>query len=402
MTSRALGLAAVGGAALLIGSGGRAAPAGSAPAGRPSGVRQAAPNLLVNPGAEDGDGAADASAQPPVPSWTTTATLTAVRYGAPDFPTLADSTRIGGGVNFFAGGPGGAVSTARQTVDVAANAAAIDAGRLQATLSALLGGYASQEDAATVAAIFRSAAGAELGRTTIGPVTAADRNNRSSLLPRSGSALVPSGTRTIEVVLTARRAAGSYNDGYADNIVLALGPPPVPVAGVSVNVAPVSGVVRVRLRGTNRFVNLTSLRNVPVGSEFDVTRGRVRLVSAAGGNRRQTGVFYAGRGVVRQARARQPVTTLELSGPLSCRRTSGVGAAAPARKRRLWGNGKGRFSTKGRFASAAVRGTVWLTEDRCDGTFVRVTVGRVEVFDQVLRRRVTIRAGQSYLARARR
>ena len=189
------------------------------------------------------------------------------------------------------------------------------------------------------------------------------------------------------------------NVSVAWGVLAAVAPP---VAGVSVNAAPVSGVVRVRVRGTNRFVNLSSLRNVPVGSEFDVTRGRVRLVSAAGGNRRQTGVFYSGRAIVRQPRARLPVTTLELSGPLACRRTSGAGAAAPVRKRRLWGNGKGRFRTRGRFASAAVRGTTWLTEDRCDGTFVRVTVGRVEVFDQVRGRRVTVRAGQSYLARARR
>jgi hypothetical protein len=176
-----------------------------------------------------------------------------------------------------------------------------------------------------------------------------------------------------------------------------------PVVGVSVNLTPVSGVVRVRLRGSSRFVPLTSLRNVPVGSELDVTRGRVRLVSAAGGSRRQTGVFYQGRAVIRQPRARAPVTTLQLSGPLVCprRRLSDVQATKPPR-RRLWGNGKGRFRTRGKYASATVRGTTWLVEDRCNGTFVRVTAGRVEVFDQVRGRRVIVRAGQSYLARAKR
>ncbi|MGH3131923.1 MAG: TolB family protein, partial [Gaiellaceae bacterium] len=79
---------------------------------------------------------------------------------------------------------------------------------------------------------------------------------------------------------------------------------PPPVAGVSVNLAPVSGVVRVRLRGTNRFVSLARLRNVPVGSELDVTRGRVRLVSSAGGRRTQTAQFFQGRAVVRQPRGR--------------------------------------------------------------------------------------------------
>lgn len=178
---------------------------------------------------------------------------------------------------------------------------------------------------------------------------------------------------------------------------------PGPVAGVSVNVTPVSGVVRVRLRGRPGFVNLAALSNVPVGSELDVTRGRVRLTSAARAARRtQTGVFYQGRAVVRQDRATR-VTTMELSGRLVCprRSSSSVGQAPPPRVRRLWGNAKGQFRTKGRFSSATIRGTVWLTEDRCDGTLTRVRTGRVAVRDLRLRRTVIVRAGQSYLARAR-
>lgn len=178
---------------------------------------------------------------------------------------------------------------------------------------------------------------------------------------------------------------------------------PPPVVGVSVNVVPVSGVVRVRVRGTGRFVSLASLRSVPVGSELDVTRGRVRLTSAAGARRTQTGVFYQGRAVVTQARARLPVTTLQVTGPLVCprRSSSSAGGTPRPRVRRLWGNATGRFRTRGRFSAATVRGTVWLTEDRCDGTLTRVRTGRVEVFDQVQRRRVQLRAGQSYLARRR-
>ena len=45
-------------------------------------------------------------------------------------------------------------------------------------------------------------------------------------------------------------------------------------------------------------------------------------------------------------------------------------AASPPKKtvRRLWAQGKGRFRTRGRYSAAAVRGTNWLTADRCDGT----------------------------------
>ena len=74
-------------------------------------------------------------------------------------------------------------------------------------------------------------------------------------------------------------------------------------------------------------------------------------------------------------------------------------AAKPKKKtivRSLWGNGKGRFVTTGRFASATVRGTVWLTQDRCDGTRIFVKSGSVAVFDRKLRKTVTVTAGHSY------
>src|SRR6266516_4750503 len=52
-------------------------------------------------------------------------------------------------------------------------------------------------------------------------------------------------------------------------------------------------------------------------------------------------------------------------------------AAAKAAERHLWGNGRGRFRTVGRFAATTVRGTVWLTRDTCTLTLVRVQSGRV-------------------------
>jgi hypothetical protein len=48
-----------------------------------------------------------------------------------------------------------------------------------------------------------------------------------------------------------------------------------------------------------------------------------------------------------------------------------------------------------------VRGTRWLTEDRCGGTLTRVTDGAVVVRDLARRRNVIVRAGHSYLAKAR-
>jgi hypothetical protein len=175
--------------------------------------------------------------------------------------------------------------------------------------------------------------------------------------------------------------------------------PPPPVAGRTVNVAVVSGTVRVRLRGTNRFVDLRRLRQIPTGSELDTLRGRVRLSSAAARGT-QSGVFFDGRFVVTQVRRGTRLTSLRLSGSLRCPRRAAAGGAPPPR-RRLWGNAKGAFRTRGRYATAVVRGTTWLTEDTCAGTRVRVRTGRVEVFDIVRGRRIQLRAGQSYVARPR-
>jgi archaeosine-15-forming tRNA-guanine transglycosylase len=70
--------------------------------------------------------------------------------------------------------------------------------------------------------------------------------------------------------------------------------------------------------------------------------------------------------------------------------------------RRLWGRDKGgSFRTHGRHSQATVRGTRWLTVDRCDGTLTRVTDGAVSVRDQVRHRTVVVRAGHSYLAKSR-
>ena len=69
---------------------------------------------------------------------------------------------------------------------------------------------------------------------------------------------------------------------------------------------------------------------------------------------------------------------------------------------KLWGSGKGKFRTSGKYASATVRGTVWLTQDECDGTLIRVKRGTVQVRDLTRHKTVTVKAGHSYLARAQR
>jgi hypothetical protein len=87
---------------------------------------------------------------------------------------------------------------------------------------------------------------------------------------------------------------------------------------------------------------------------------------------------------------------------LTCPKAGRAVAAARKKKRRLWGDGGGRFRTKGKHSAATVVGTKWLVEDRCTSTLTRVTRGRVSVRDFVKRKTVTVRAGKKYVARARR
>jgi hypothetical protein len=80
--------------------------------------------------------------------------------------------------------------------------------------------------------------------------------------------------------------------------------------------------------------------------------------------------------------------------------TFGLEARRKRPVRTLWGNGKGRFQTRGRYSAATVRGTKWVVQDRCDGTLTRVLRGVVRVRDFRARKNVNVRAGQRYLAKA--
>ena len=396
---------------------------GAAAAAVPSG------NLVVNGNAETGTGSSDSSttAPAPIPGWTTTPNMTEHTYdpaGSAAFPDVNASATIGGGNQFFAGGPDNVtdntVETATQNVDVAVAATEIDAGTLTATLSADLGGFSTQGDDAAVTATFLSSAGGQLGTLTIGPVTAADRNNTTQLLPRSASDTVPPGTRTVRVVLTATKTDGAYNDAYADNLSLMLTRSPAPVIGKTLNAAPVKGKVLVRLPKGHGFVALTGAQQLPVGTQIDARRGTIQLLAAsATAGKTQTGTFSGAVFKLGQAAKGRDkgLTTLSLlegaipGGPsyASCRARraggpSGTAQAAAVNRRTLQllhATAKGRFRTRGRYAAATVRGTIWDTADRCDGTLVRVRRGVVTVTDLVRHKTVTVRAGHSYLAKPR-
>jgi hypothetical protein len=172
---------------------------------------------------------------------------------------------------------------------------------------------------------------------------------------------------------------------------------PPPTAGEEVNAEVARGTVKVRLPGTNRFVDLSEARQLPVGTVVDTLKGRVTLEAAGG----QEATFYDGIFRIGQGKGARPLTTLTLVEALSCPRAGRAVAAAKKKKRRLWGDGNGKFRTKGKHSAATVVGTKWLVEDRCTSTLTRVTQGRVSVRDFVKKKTVVVRAGKKYVARAR-
>ena len=252
--------------------------------------------------------------------------------------------------------------------------------------------------------------------------------------PRAVSASVGglSSNTTYHYRLVATTAAGSVAgaDGTFTTPAKGLLDLPPPVVGEMTNVAPVGGgqvfvcveservcLAALAARSSQRarssqkgegFVPLSEARQIPVGSFLDTKRGTVEMVSATFGGKTQSGRFTAGVFQVLQSRARRQkgLTELRLKGSSfrrcrALRSGTRAGAAQLSRRtiRRLRANATGRFRTRGRNSSATVRGTVWITADRCDGTLTTVKRGRVAVRDLRRQRTIVIRAGKRYLAK---
>ena len=145
---------------------------------------------------------------------------------------------------------------------------------------------------------------------------------------------------------------------------------------------------------------------------------------AGGGT--ETGTFFDGEFILRQTRSGQLIAVLTGGSFAACSanpkktkktkkpkepkktetskkpaRIAGASKRPPKKIRSLWANVHGNFSTQGAYGSAAVSGTEWLTEDRCDGTYFRVTRHKIIVTSFKLHNHETIVSqGHSYLAPA--
>ncbi len=191
-------------------------------------------------------------------------------------------------------------------------------------------------------------------------------------------------------------------------VELAPPPPPAPVFAQQIDMRPTGGSVTVQQPGSSKSAPLTSPAQIQPGAVVDARAGRVRISIADQTGKVFSSDFYEGVFKITQLANGGGVAELALVGGSfkRCAASGSVATAARSRKlskksiRHLWGSGSGPFRTKGRFASATIRGTTWLTDDRCDGTLVRVTKGAVTVRDLVKKRNVVVKAGHQYLAKA--
>jgi hypothetical protein len=181
--------------------------------------------------------------------------------------------------------------------------------------------------------------------------------------------------------------------------------PPAPQHGIQLIGEPVTGSVKVKLPGQKGFVPINGLTTIPVNSVIDTRRSRVKLTAATGDlgdtTPDQSVDFYGGLFRIQQER-RPTHWPPRSSSKLRCAKGNGsdakasksggpVAATAGKRRRRVWGSGSGSYGTAGGGGTGSVRGTTWLTQDTCKGTFFKVTEGiGITVFDSDLDKQVPL------------
>ena len=228
------------------------------------------------------------------------------------------------------------------------------------------------------------------------------------------------GTYTAGV--TATDAAGnSASQTQTVQVAAAPTPPPAapstlppPVLGKFIDVYVLKDPVFYKLPSQGkhgRFQRLIGQAQVPNGTVIDTRRGRVLVVIDNGHGGTDSAQFYDGIFEINQPKSLKGLANIFLDGggfkgcakaPANPHAQLSQSKPSPHRSiRHLWGSGTGKFRTVGRFAAAAVRGTKWLTDDRCDGTLVRVAAGKVAVRDFVKQKTVLVKAPHKYFARAR-
>jgi hypothetical protein len=185
-----------------------------------------------------------------------------------------------------------------------------------------------------------------------------------------------------------------------------------PVEDASVGAAPTSGEILIKLPGHHGFKRLAKGELIPLGSTIDARGGGVLIESSIGGGEQASGRFSGGIFEITQPRHGTATVLLLRSNFAACHAAttakSSLARAAAAKKKpkkrshktvnQVFGNAHGKFATQGQYATAADQGTAWRVADRCDGTEITVTAGKVTVTDFVRHRTFVLKVGEHYLA----
>jgi len=193
-------------------------------------------------------------------------------------------------------------------------------------------------------------------------------------------------------------------------------PPPLPPSGQVSGTTPTGySTPKVKLPGTNEYVDLEPGMVLPPGTVVDLSDGGGIQLTNSDGQQMTfygegttssqitiSGQLFSDRPSSGSQAAKPPVENIVLTGGNFnvCKTKSLRAGKTPPPIRKVWGHGKGNYRTKGRFAAATVLGTWWATVDRCDGTLIIVKQGIVSVRDLLTKKDHRVTAGHSYLVKA--
>jgi hypothetical protein len=266
------------------------------------------------------------------------------------------------------------------------------------------------------------ASGPDYTNTTPAQSVGGDFANHS--VTASVSGLVPNALYHVRLVAT-----NSGGTTYGPDITFTTNhgaTPGNPTLGRNVNISLVSGLVLIKVHG--KFIPLTELTQIPTNTEINALHGTIKLITAVpagtkpsadiaakgkgkkgkGKTSTQNGTF--GGAIFKITQAHNGLATLALvesafKGAPSyslCTKHKAADASAAALSSKtlqlLHASAKGRFTTKGKYSSATVRGTKWTIADKCNGTLVHDVTDSVSVTNFVTHKTVILHAGQSYLA----
>jgi hypothetical protein len=232
----------------------------------------------------------------------------------------------------------------------------------------------------------------------------------------SVSGLVPNAIYHARLVATNKKGTTFGPD--VQFTTAALPRPSAPVLGKTINLAPVSGLVLVRLKG--QVVPLTQRRQVPANTQVDALQGTVKVIAAKpatqshasrhittdtrhrGGRQRGTfggAIFKLNQTVGGPVRGLVGLTLVE--GVFTNAPTYALCNAGPPSKtlQTLTATTKGTFVTRGHYGAVTATNARWAIAERCDGTLTRDTSGAVVIKDVARPRLTILHPGQSYLSR---